>query len=175
MRGWAWWAVVVSVASGSEVGGEPGAGPDANRPEFLVRIAHDATADTVRRALQGAAARLESDRCRGVFGEFADVAGHPLQEALERTGLSPAGYLSQILFYDGSGHRLCQKGRVLAVAHPGSRVVLVCPEAIRARYRRDPRYVEAILIHEALHTLGLAENPPTSFQITTQVLARCTR
>jgi hypothetical protein len=35
--------------------------------------------------------------------------------------------------------------------------------------------VEAILIHEALHTLGLAENPPTSFEITRQVLGRCTR
>ena len=87
----------------------------------------------------------------------------------------PPATWAKILFYDGTRHRLCQRGGVLAVAHPGSRVVEVCPEAIRARYHRDPRYVEAILIHEALHTLGLAENPPTSFQITTQVLARCTR
>ena len=175
MRGWGWWVVAVSLAVGSEVAGEPGGERSADRPDFLVRIAHDATADTVRRALQGAAERLRSDRCRVVFAEFVDQAGHPLQEALARTGLSPAGYLGQILFYDGSGHGLCQKGRVLAVAHPGSRVVQVCAEAIRARYRREPRYVETILIHEALHTLGLGENPPTSFEITKEVLGRCTR
>jgi hypothetical protein len=104
MGGWGWWLVALSLAG-------------ADRPVFLVRIAHEATADTVRRALQGAAERLASDGCRSVFGDFVDLAGHPLQEALERTGQSPAG-LTQILFYDGSRHRLCQKGRVLAVAIP---------------------------------------------------------
>ena len=64
---------------------------------------------------------------------------------------------------------------MLAVAHPGSRAVQVCPEAIRFRYRKDPRYVEAILIHEALHTLGLGENPPSSFEITKRVMRRCER
>jgi len=29
------------------------------------------------------------------------------------------------------------------------------------------------MIHEALHTLGLGENPPTSAEITERVLARC--
>jgi hypothetical protein len=175
MGGWGWWLVAVSLAGRSELSCEPDGERGTNRPKFRVRIAHEATADTVRRALEAAAERLESDRCRSVFLDFRDLAGHPLQEALERTGHSPASYLSEILFYDGSRHRLCQKGRVLAVANPGSRVVQVCPEAIRERYRREPRYVEAILIHEALHTLGLGENPPTSFEITTRVLGRCTR
>ena len=96
----------------------------------------------------------------GLFDEFSDHSGRPLRDALDADWPEPAGYLRQILFYDGSRHRLCQAGRVLAVASPGSRVVQVCPEAIRNRYRRDPRYVEAILIHEALHTLGLAKIHP---------------
>jgi hypothetical protein len=32
---------------------------------------------------------------------------------------------------------------------------------------------EATVIHEALHTLGLGENPPTSREITAGVLKRC--
>jgi hypothetical protein len=32
---------------------------------------------------------------------------------------------------------------------------------------------QAIVIHEALHTLGLGENPPSSAEITARVLASC--
>jgi hypothetical protein len=148
---------------------------NAREPNDPVRIAHGATAGTVRLALRGAAERLEHGSCQAVFSDFADTAGRPLREALERTGGTASGYLGQLLFYDGSRHRLCQTGRVIAVAQPGSRVVQVCPEELRNRYLRDPRYVEAILIHEALHSLGLGENPPTSFEITTRVIKRCTR
>ena len=35
--------------------------------------------------------------------------------------------------------------------------------------------LEATLIHEALHTLGLGENPPTSREITSRVVSRCHR
>jgi hypothetical protein len=31
------------------------------------------------------------------------------------------------------------------------------------------------VIHEALHTLGLGENPPTSTEITSRIAARCQR
>lgn len=175
MGGWAWWLVAVSLAGSQEYTPGPEAARGASRPDDLVRIAQRATADTVRQALEGAAQRLESERCRGLLHEFEDSARRPLQEALDLTGYTPAGYLRQILFYDGSRNPLCGTGRVLAVAHPGSRAVQVCPEAIRFRYRKDPRYVEAILIHEALHTLGLGENPPSSFEITKRVMRRCER
>jgi hypothetical protein len=39
--------------------------------------------------------------------------------------------------------------------------------------RRNSRHVEAILIHELLHSLGLGENPPSSDYITSRVRARC--
>ncbi len=38
---------------------------------------------------------------------------------------------------------------------------------------QDPRHAEAILIHEALHSLGLREDPPSSDFITERVRARC--
>ena len=175
MGGWGWSVLVVSLARGAGSTPESHASREPEPQESLVRIAQRATRETVQQALEGAARRLESERCRSLLEEFKDSAGRPLQEALDLAGYTPAGYLRQILFYDGSRNPLCETGRVLAVAHPGSRAVQVCPEAIRLRYRKDARYVEAILIHEALHTLGLGENPPSSFEITTRVIRRCVR
>ena len=80
-----------------------------------------------------------------------------------------------MLFYDGASQPRCQAKGVLAVTAPGSPVVFVCPDAIREGYHRQPLYVEATLIHEALHTLGLGENPPTSREITSRVVSRCHR
>ena len=175
MGGWAWWLAAVSLAGSPQSTRDLEAARVASRQDDLVRIAQRATSDTVRQALEGAAQRLESGRCRGLLHEFVDSTGRSLQEALDLTGYTPGGYLRQILFYDGSHHPLCESGRVLAIAHAGSRAVQICPEAFRSRYRKDPRYVEAILIHEALHTLGLGENPPSSFEITTRVIRRCGR
>jgi hypothetical protein len=39
----------------------------------------------------------------------------------------------------------------------------------------DPPLAEAIIIHEALHTLGLREDPPSSREITRRVVKRCGR
>jgi len=175
MGAWGWWCLVASMTGATGPCSGRGGTAAARGPNDFVRIAHGATAGTVRLALRGAAERLERESCQAVFSDFADTSGRPVREALERTGYTASNYLGQIFFYDGSRHRLCQTGRVIAVASPGSRVVQVCPEAFRNRYNRDSRYVEAILIHEALHTLGLGENPPTSFEITTRVISRCTR
>ena len=38
---------------------------------------------------------------------------------------------------------------------------------------KNPTLAEAMVIHEMLHTLGLGENPPTTFEITDRVLSRC--
>ena len=37
----------------------------------------------------------------------------------------------------------------------------------------DPGIAANVVIHEMLHTLGLEENPPTSEEITRQVVKRC--
>jgi len=38
---------------------------------------------------------------------------------------------------------------------------------------KNSRHAEAALIHEALHSPGLGENPPSSDYISERVLARC--
>ena len=48
-----------------------------------------------------------------------------------------------------------------------------CPEAIESMARQDRGYLNVMMIHELLHTLGLGENPPTSQDITVRVTNRC--
>jgi len=158
-------------------GPPPTAGDEPPYPAFDVRIRHAPTAATVESALRGAARRLLRPECRAVFADFKDAAGRPLSERLVERQTTPQGYLGQVIFYDGLTQPRCQARSEgpLAVTAPGSPVVFVCPETLRAQYRRQPFYVEATLIHEAMHTLGLGENPPTSREITSRVLSRCGR
>ncbi len=169
MGGSGWLAVFCAQVLGTATVSNPVPAPGADR----VEIASSATADTVRAALRGAERRLGEARCQNVLADFKDGSGRPLRVVLEELGQTPDGYLGHIHFVDASSHPLCESKRALALATPGSRVVRICPESFRARYRHDPRYVEAILIHEALHTLGLGENPPSSFEITSRVLRNC--
>jgi len=152
-------------------------GPDGTLAPsaYAIRIAHQATADTLRRVLDGARDRLAKPGCEAVLDDFRDRQGRPLRTSLESTGLSPHGYLGYVVFYDGSKHPRCGNRGILAVAAPGSRVVYVCPEQLRDRARRNPVWAEATLIHEMLHTLGLGENPPASQEITSRVIQRCRR
>jgi hypothetical protein len=59
-------------------------------------------------------------------------------------------------------------------------LVCVCPAgagALNSRFAKvqieNPSLSEFMVIHEMLHTLGLGENPPSSFEITEQVRRRC--
>ena len=68
------------------------------------------------------------------------------------------------------------------VTVPGSLPVFVCPTGVGHNNGRfagiqvqEPAVAEYMVIHEFLHTLGLGENPPTSFEITAQVRERCRR
>jgi hypothetical protein len=54
----------------------------------------------------------------------------------------------------------------------GEGEIYVCPTFPLAQ-RRDGLQAEIVLLHEALHTLGLGENPPYSAEITGRVVARC--
>ena len=170
------WRTKSAVAAAS-LGLALSASAETPRGAFDVRIRHAATADTVRAALRGAAERLEAPGCQAVFSDFADASGRLLSDRLVELGQTPQGYLGQVLFYDGSTQPRCQArdNGVLAVTAPGSPIVFVCPEALRAQFHRQPLVVEATLIHEALHTLGLGENPPTSREITSRVVKRCSR
>ncbi len=147
----------------------------ARAEQYAIHIDHEITASTVRRVLDGARKRLAEPRCQQVLDDFGDGEGRPLRVRLEETGRTPQDYLSLVVFYDGRKHPRCGQKGILAVAQPGSRVVWVCPDELYTEAGRDPVWAEAALIHEALHTLGLNENPPSSQEITSQVIRRCRR
>jgi hypothetical protein len=130
-------------------------------------------AAAVERAVAGASRRLESPACRRIFDEFRDGSGAPLQDRLHALGVGPADYLSLVVFADGSARRTCRRDDVLAVTAPGSRVVYVCGRVFRDAASRKESRGEIAVIHEALHTLGLGENPPDSLEITRRVAERC--
>lgn len=126
--------------------------------------------------LEEAADRLSRPACSAVLLDFDDGrTGRPLAETLSRTGLRPEEWLRSIYFLDGAGHRGCADRRTVAYTPNGAPVVFVCPVAL-SRYRmQDPSFAATVLIHEALHTLGLGENPPSSWAITMKVQERCGR
>jgi hypothetical protein len=153
--------VALSVTSG----GAPTPGP--------VRIRDGFRAHAVRAALNGAARRLQKPRCLAVLAEFQDAAGRGLDQNLASLGTTGASYLDTMLFYDAHDQGRCRNQAVMAFTRPGSRVVLVCGRAFQSAYRGDSRLAEAVVIHEALHSLGLRENPPSSTHITARVLEGC--
>src|SRR5262245_38799866 len=128
----------------------------------------------LNKALAGARRRFARESCQGLFTEFADKDGRPLAETLDALGQTGASYLGLLSFYNGDGAPRCQQRDLSIVAFTtrGSRVVYVCPgfAGVERRYSEE---AEATLIHEALHTLGLGENPPSSRYIQDRVRARC--
>jgi hypothetical protein len=124
----------------------------------------------VRRAVEGASARLARPGCREVLSDFTDDAGERLELRLLANGRSPAQALARVRFFDDRTAPHCRAGTAMAFTHPGSQVIRVCGREFAKRNREA---AEIILIHEFLHALGLGENPPTSAAITEQVDFRC--
>jgi hypothetical protein len=134
------------------------------------------TRAALQRASVGALRRLQDPECQQVFSDFRDAEGRVLQEKLEALGQTGASYLrSRMWFAEASGSRACQSSETVAVTKVGSSVVFLCPRQFRERVFFDPAWVEAALIHEELHSLGLGENPPTSLEINERVARRCGR
>jgi hypothetical protein len=147
-------------------------------PRFAPLSSRDAAA--VERARAGAARRLEAPECRQILSDFKDPAGRTLLDNLETWQQTPSDYLVQaISFLDGSKLENCKKGAVLVTSR-GQLPVFVCPDGGPMPGSRfaslaidKPALAEIMVIHEMLHTLGLGENPPTTFEITDRVTARC--
>lgn len=172
--GWIGSVVLVAwIAGASATEGSQGAPLTRDAP-FRVRIARPALAASVRAALEGASRRLAAPACTLVLSEYRDAEGRTLQANLDTLGESGPGYLGLIGWYDGQGAAGCLRGRTLAVTAPGSRAVWVCPQ-FALEQRRDPGLAEVTLLHEALHSLGLGENPPSAAEITSRVVERCGR
>jgi hypothetical protein len=126
-------------------------------------------------AVRDASSRLSAPACQQIFSDFRDAAGRTLQENLAALGQTGQSYLDLLLFYDGYGMTRCQDRHTFASTSPGSRVVFICSPQFREKQRRDPGVAGAVILHEALHSLGLGENPPSSKEITAGVLSRCGR
>jgi hypothetical protein len=129
----------------------------------------------LRLALSGATEWLADEQCRTLFSEFRDSASNPLRDRLERIGVDEVAYLRLVIFRDGSDARQCDRTPTIMFTSPGGRIVYVCERQLEEAARQDREYVKALVIHEALHTLGLGENPPTSRYITSRVLSQCRR
>jgi hypothetical protein len=173
-NGWRGSAVLVAWMAGAGATEGNEAAPVTRDASFRVRIGRPALATSVHAALEGASRRLAAPACTLLLSEFRDAAGRTLQANLDALGESGPGYLALIGFYDGLGVSRCARGRTLAVTAPGSRAVWVCPQ-FALEQRRDPGLAEVTLLHEALHSLGLGEDPPSAAEITSRIVTRCGR
>jgi hypothetical protein len=136
-----------------------------------VRLVNNSERFAVERALGDATRDFGRPGCQALLDEFADRSGRPLRAALDASGQSAAAYLAWIFFYDAPP-RVCGTS-TLAVTTPGSRAIFLCGSRFARQMESNSRHAQAILIHEALHSLGLGENPPSTDYITGRVRARC--
>src|SRR5262249_36555259 len=120
-------------------------------------------------ARQGAMERLRSPECRALLADFKGRDGRSLEARLAAFALPPDAFPGALPLPDGSDRPLCQGNRSHLVTTAGVARVFVCPSYLKAVYQ-ERAMAEVYLIHELLHTLGLGENPPTSQDITRQVI-----
>ena len=138
-----------------------------------VQISDPFTRDAAKRALTAASRWLASPNCGPLFSEFQDSSGIPLEERLRQFETTPAGYLQRVFFLDAGQHPTCRRHGILAFTAVGSRTVYLCGRDFERAWKKNPREVQATIIHEVLHSLGLGENPPTPRDITDRVLKLC--
>jgi hypothetical protein len=141
-------------------------------PWTLVSLMNPRATAAVMMALNGATDWLEDEGCRQIFTDFHDLSGRPLTARLAELNVDPRAFLRMIVWRDGTWAPQCQTG-VLAFTAAGSRVVFVCNQHFVDLTAGDRDLASAVVLHEALHSLGLGENPPSSREITSRVRARC--
>ena len=162
----AWALVVALVWAGS------GADPGAGRFHLVVNgKAHV----IVHAALEGAAQRLSKPDCQRVLDDFQDDRGELLSTVLASKAMTHQEFLSSLFFVDAESDGPCIAHTVVAYTRPRERVIRVCASRFADATLANQKHMEIVIIHELLHALGLGENPPTSAQITAQVMRRCGR
>jgi len=163
------YVLVVSVSLSLASGG----GFAQHEAPLFTNALHSSTARfALERAAREALHRLERPKCGKVLSEFRDTSGRTIQETLDLSGETPRSHLARLTFREAFDRR-CRDSMTLAFTYLGSREVFVCGTQFWQTYGRDPAHVEALIIHELMHTLGLGENPPSSLEITETVLKRC--
>jgi hypothetical protein len=150
-----------------------GASPGPQAVKVVATAIYDPTARlALERAANAAVERLERPECQKVLTDFHDASGHTIRAALDALGETPRQYLARVTFRESLDSR-CQDDARLAFTYRNQPVVFVCGTRLWQTYRRNPRHVEALVIHEMLHTLGLGENPPSSLEIQAGIVKRC--
>ena len=127
-----------------------------------------------RAALDLAWQRLGQPGCGAVLDGFNDPSGRSLEHRLATLSVDVQTYLTMLVFIDGTRETPCRTG-VLAFTTPGSRVIRICVDQLKQAWQQSPDHTIANFIHEMLHSLGLSENPPSSAEITSRILAACFR
>lgn len=115
--------------------------------------------------------RLGTADCRQIFEELRDFTGRPVARRLEAGERSPSAHFARLTFLE-STEGPCRKDVTAAWSVAGDPRVRVCPRTFGAVAAHDRREAAAILIHEALHTLGVAEDAAPE-PLTTFVKRRC--
>ncbi len=137
----------------------PGIGPaDAGR-ESTKGASERAIRADVDWALARALRKLEEPSCRLIFTDFVDSDGRTLQQKLDLRGETGPELLRRLSFEDGSGVAPCGAQGILAFTKPSGPVIFICGPAFRRTLREHPALAANILLHEALHRLGLEEFP----------------
>jgi hypothetical protein len=124
-------------------------------------------------AVRQASALLDRPSCARTFDAFTDSAGQPLSAVLRSSGRTPPEWLSSLYFTDGDVRRCRADPSMAAYTAPGNRVVWICGERFAERFSMSVRPGAYLIIHEALHSAGLGENPPSSSAITAVVARNC--
>lgn len=162
------------LADVSQLRGQP-ADSEAQEWKIFVHGRFDSGMTTaVNSAVKDARRKLENRECQLVFSDFRDASGRTIQENLDARKETAAGYLRWLIFRNSSDQQYCMRSRSLAGTNPGDRVIQVCGQFQRVQMN-DPGFAAASIIHEELHSLGLSENPPSSFEINSRVMERCGR
>lgn len=130
----------------------------------------------VRRAVDRASERLSTPGCSLLLTDFVDGrTGRPLAETLAASGRTPPTLFASLQFYDADHMVQCRWRNTWAWLPVGGDVVFVCQGRFNVLAKKDEWLAANILVHEALHSLGLGENPPSSEEITAAVIRRCGR
>lgn len=130
----------------------------------------------VHRTVERAAERFAEPGCATLLTDFTDSrTGADLSSTLAASGRKTSNLFASLRFVDADHMVQCRNRRTWAWVPVGGDVVFVCRSRFTDLVRKDERLAGNVLVHEALHTLGLGENPPSSEEITRRVVRRCGR
>jgi hypothetical protein len=138
-----------------------------------VQVEDPYTRHAAVRALDGAVKWLMELKCQRIFAEFTDRNGVPLGIRLREFETTPEGYLRMLYFFDGARQPTCRRHGILAFTTVGSRSVYLCGRDFERAWKKNASEVQAAIIHEMLHSLGLGENPPSARSINDRVQRLC--